>query len=558
MWGFRYTSSVITLVSVLAGGASVLATASPAQAAPRRDPAPVAASVSTDRTLQDATLRRPSGLAVDTTTAGTVYTVDGSRRSLQLLAVGATGRTQSRWSLSGAKAVNVTDIALGLGRQVWIGDLGDAARTRREVAVFSTRRPTSAASRAVAWSSYRLRYADGRHDAQALLVNPTSGRLYVVTHDSVRGAVYQAPAHLTATGVNVLRKVATAPADVTGGEFSRSGTELALTHGNQVSILRTFGALATSHLVVPGSAPGYVAFDRSSTKVLVGARTQGSTLLRVALSAAATATPAPATPAPATPGTSTPGTSTPVTPAVDPLIGIPAVTSGLLGTLNWRNVQEPRLGAITLLDQSALPASPTKLHPGKAMRVELRDKETVTTSGYTAHRAEVYGRSPTTTWSSTPSSQWADPPGSTRYYDFSVYVPADFPLATDGNQWFDFTQWKGYRGGSPPVALEMKRNEFRLGGSRTSQSLGTVTRGAWTRFTVGIHFSTSAKDGWVEVYRDGQAALPRRSMSTLDTVNGQADPVYLKQGIYRSYLWQVTQVLYYSPMQVTTTNPLLG
>jgi hypothetical protein len=66
-------------------------------------------------------------------------------------------------------------------------------------------------------TSFRLRYADGPGDAEALLVHPRTGRLWVVTKPLSGGAlVYAAPDRLDPDGPNVLEQVATAQVDGTG------------------------------------------------------------------------------------------------------------------------------------------------------------------------------------------------------------------------------------------------------------------------------------------------------------------------------------------------------
>jgi hypothetical protein len=152
--------------------------------------------------------------------------------------------------------------------------------------------------------------------------------------------------------------------------------------------------------------------------------------------------------------------------------------------------------------------------------------------------------------------------GSERWYTLRVYFPASFPLRSDAT-WLDFTQWKGYHGGTPPIALEIKRSNLRLGGDRGNRglipnagNLGPIALGHWTKITVGMHLSTSSTDGWVEAYRDGTLVVPRTPMATMDTYEGAPDPIYLKQGIYRSAAWDVGQVLYFSAMQVSETLPL--
>ena len=73
--------------------------------------------------------------------------------------------------------------------------------------------------------------------------------------------------------------------------------------------------------------------------------------------------------------------------------------------------------------------------------------------------------------------------------------------------------------------------------------------------TVGIRFSPDPSRGWVEAYRDGRRVVPRSRAVTLDLVDGRPDPVYLKQGIYRSNRWTQTQVLFFGPTRVTSTRP---
>jgi hypothetical protein len=191
------------------------------------------------------------------------------------------------------------------------------------------------------------------------------------------------------------------------------------------------------------------------------------------------------------------------------------------------------------------------------MRVELQPGDLTDTSGYVGSRAEVYGRAATPM--SLPADRWPDPPGSVRWYGFSLFVPSDFPVATDA-RWLTLTQWKGLRGGSPPLALEIKRGNLRLGGARSNaglipnQDLGPLPKDRWTRLVVGLRLSSDRSQGWVEVYRDGVRVTPRTSLATMDTVNGAPDPIYLKQGIYRDSAWNVTQVLYFGPAAVAATR----
>ena len=246
----------------------------------------------------------------------------------------------------------------------------------------------------------------------------------------------------------------------------------------------------------------------------------------------------------------------------------------------WRSEQEPRTagvgpvqtGRITIVTGSDVPGT-GPARPAGAMRVELkpyestpgaRDGDVTVTSGYAANRAEVFGRYPDTPATSTPAADWPDPVGSERWYSFALLVPVGFQFATDSN-WIVITQWKGMRGGSPPVSLEIKRGALRLGGTRTNSrlipndgNLGKIVPGTWTNLTVGLKLSTDPAQGWVDVYRDGVNVMARTAMATMDTVRtstGPApDPIYLKQGIYRARSWKTDATLYFGPMVVTRTR----
>jgi hypothetical protein len=75
---------------------------------------------------------------------------------------------------------------------------------------------------------FRLRYPDGPHNAEALMVAPHSGRVYVVTKATPRGRIYRAPQHLSAHRTNTLHRVGRAPAVVTGGDFAPGGRRFVL------------------------------------------------------------------------------------------------------------------------------------------------------------------------------------------------------------------------------------------------------------------------------------------------------------------------------------------
>jgi hypothetical protein len=226
----------------------------------------------------------------------------------------------------------------------------------------------------------------------------------------------------------------------------------------------------------------------------------------------------------------------------------------------WHREQEPEVDGerqedrIRVVPADDVPSPSDDYAPeGNALRVEIRpyddgDGDVTDTGGYRASRSEVLGRQPSTT--SAPPEHWPDPPGSTRWYDFSIHLDEDWEFGEDGEEWLLVTQWKGRDAGSPAVALELEEDEWVLGGTGGRTTLGEAVPGEWVNFQVGLHFSPDPDEGWAEVWMNGEEVLSRTDRATLNTEDGDADPAYLKQGIYRDGSWSETHVAHFGPLTI--------
>ncbi len=175
-------------------------------------------------TFQDPRIRESSGL-VSSSTPGVVFTHNDSGDDARFFAVGEDGRTRTVFTLPDTQARDWEDIARGPDEQgrssVWLGDIGDNnARRDRGLLVHRVREPAPTDRERVTTedpTSFRLIYEDGPGDAEALLVHPRTGRLYVVTKPLAGPAkVYAAPEELDADRPNTLRLVAEVPLKATG------------------------------------------------------------------------------------------------------------------------------------------------------------------------------------------------------------------------------------------------------------------------------------------------------------------------------------------------------
>jgi len=116
---------------------------------------------------------------------------------------------------------------------VWVADIGDNSASRDSIEV--TRVPVGDGDRTVDEETIDLVYPDGERDAEALLVHPGTGRLYVATKGVFGGELYAAPPELADDAPNMLGLVGETTGIVTDGAFFPDGAHLVLrTYTNAV------------------------------------------------------------------------------------------------------------------------------------------------------------------------------------------------------------------------------------------------------------------------------------------------------------------------------------
>ena len=175
--------------------------------------------------FQDRAISESSGLAW--LPGDLVVTVNDSGDSARVFVVDArSGRTVGTTTWDG-RPVDDEALAPATLDQVWVGDIGDNLAARDSIRV--TLVPVGRGDRAGSLASYELRYPRGRsYDAETLLAEPTTGRLFVVTKSALGGRIFAAPKELKADRPNVLRQVGVAPPLVTDGSFVPDGDRVVL------------------------------------------------------------------------------------------------------------------------------------------------------------------------------------------------------------------------------------------------------------------------------------------------------------------------------------------
>ena len=191
-----------------------------------------------------------SGLAASRRTPGVLWTHNDSGDGPLLYATDRAGRALGTFAVTGAANVDWEDMAAGPGPSgvdvLYVGDIGDNARQRDDLAVYRVPEPPvdpnrpSVGGQLVATEPaerFPFAYPDGRHDAETLLVHPTSGEVLVVTKETGGPTgVYRFPLPLTPERPAILVEVArvSLPGLVglaraaTGGAVSPDGTRVAI------------------------------------------------------------------------------------------------------------------------------------------------------------------------------------------------------------------------------------------------------------------------------------------------------------------------------------------
>ena len=264
--------------------------------------APDAASKGVDIRIEDSRITESSGLALSVRHPHTVWTANDSGDTARVFAIDTeTGKTVGVHTFD----TEVRDVeALAITRQgrMLVADIGDNDSARPVVRVFWFDEP-ELGSTSGAWASWELSYPDGPHNAESIAVDPTSGRVFVVTKGRP-GAVYALPATPSRKGVNRLTKVGPAPDIATDTVFLPGGSGLAVRTYTSLVVLDPDTWRETSYQVLPLQPQGEtLALAPDGTSLLVGSEGTHSRIQQVAINVPASSTTTTTAPSPtATPG----------------------------------------------------------------------------------------------------------------------------------------------------------------------------------------------------------------------------------------------------------------
>lgn len=174
-----------------------------------------------------------SGLAVSRKNPEVIWLHnDGDQK--QVFAVKTSGQMVARVRVK-VQLTDVEDIAIGPGPKtdvdyVYVGDIGDNESSRPDVRVVRFAEPALETMRdkkldANGIEEFRLRYPDGPHDAEALLVDPSTGDMFIVVKEEDRSRLYRAAAEFLQTNSPISLELVgyLNVDDVSAGDISPAG-----------------------------------------------------------------------------------------------------------------------------------------------------------------------------------------------------------------------------------------------------------------------------------------------------------------------------------------------
>ena len=229
-------------------------------------------------TFQDPEIIESSGLAVvgpwlvttnDSGDRGRVFVVDGAGET-----VGVTGWGGPR---------DVEALAPAGGSSVWVGDIGDNSGVRDSIEVAQV--PVGASNADVDGPIYELVYPDGARDAETLMADPTTGRLYIATKEIFGGLLYAAPEHLDSDRPNRLSEVGEVLSIATDGVFFPDGKHVVI-RGYDSAVVYAFPTLdEVGEIQLPDQVQGEGLALTRDGDLLISTEGQFTDVLRVPLPA---------------------------------------------------------------------------------------------------------------------------------------------------------------------------------------------------------------------------------------------------------------------------------
>lgn len=201
--------------------------------------------------LEDNAIAESSGLIASRTSPGCYWTHNDAGNEASIYAFDSDGRRRGVWRVSAATLEDWEDISAGPGPKsdtnyLYIGDIGDKSVSRSHITIYRIPEPAipngdpGPAQQTEPAEAFRFTYPDGKHNAEALVVHPRTGRIYIVTKVELgKPGIYAVDAPNSAGASATLTRIGEVDVSglsaglITGGAISPDGLRVALCNYEQ-------------------------------------------------------------------------------------------------------------------------------------------------------------------------------------------------------------------------------------------------------------------------------------------------------------------------------------
>jgi hypothetical protein len=243
-----------------------------------------------------------SGLAASVRHPGLFWAHNDSDNGFRLYAIDETGKRLATFTLTGAAPRDVEDIALGpceprpgAASCLYLADIGDNLLSRQEVGLLRLPEPEQLTDATLSVETLAFVYPDGHHNAEALIMNTSTGQLAVITKtlESLGGLYALEGLAPGQTGQATRLGTFQAPGEVdrmtTGASLHPSGERLLLRTYTRVWEVRAPQAQGVAELIggqvvdVPGASQAQaeaVTYLSDGNGYLLGSEFSGQPLYR--------------------------------------------------------------------------------------------------------------------------------------------------------------------------------------------------------------------------------------------------------------------------------------
>lgn len=224
--------------------------------------------------LADARIAEASGLVASRMQPGVYYVHNDSGDTARFFAVDLMGTTLAEFALAGATHVDWEDAARGPTADpardaLYFADVGDNTKSRGTVSVYRVFEPwISVAETTVTLPSHErfdFTYPDGAHDCEAVIVDPRTSDLYLLTKEPGPSQLYRASAPLVAGAPRVLTHLGALQfpdggVQVTAADVALPGDRIAVRTYQRVYVYGRTGAATLADVLL---APPCLDFESS-------------------------------------------------------------------------------------------------------------------------------------------------------------------------------------------------------------------------------------------------------------------------------------------------------